>query len=155
MGDLKKSIDKNALFGGGGRSFKSNKNKSKKTKDDEKPDKKIIFLVHKKPLNAACYDRCRLICLILMFFVFCWGRLGSGDGGFGGPLPRGLGPSPTPLRSPQLGFQREDPRLSLTLLARPGRWSRRGRGLDAETPPLAPGWGGWSGCRWQCQGLGP
>lgn len=143
------------FLGVGGEALKVIKTKAKRQKMMKNRTKKSFFLYIKKPLNAACYDRCRLICLILMFFVFCWGRLGSGDGGFGGPLPHGLGPSPTPLRSPQLGFQREDPRLSLTLSARPGRWSRRGRGLDAETPPLAPGWGGWSGCRWQCQGLGP
>lgn len=143
------------FLGVGGEALKVIKTKAKRQKMMKNRTKKSFFLYIKKPLNAACYDRCRLICLILMFFVFCWGRLGSGHGGFGGPLPHGLGPSPTPLRSPQLGFQREDPRLSLTLPARPGRWSRRGRGLDAETPPLAPGWGGWSGCRWQCQGLGP
>lgn len=42
------------------------KNQTKKT---------TFFLYIKKPLNAACYDRCRLICLILTFFVFCCGEV--------------------------------------------------------------------------------
>lgn len=105
--------------------------------------KKSFFLYIKKPLNAACYDRCCLICLILMFFVFCWGGVGeagSGDGGFGGPLPCGLGPLSTPLRAPLLGFQGEDFKLSLTLPTRPGR---QGRGCSDP----ASGLPGWCGCR--------
>lgn len=129
------------FLGVGGEALKVIKTKAKRQKMMKNRTKKSFFLYIKKPLNAACYDRCRLICLILMFFVFCWGRLGSGDGGFGGPLPRGLGPSPTPLRSPQLGFQPEDPRLSLTLPARPGRWSRR-QGLGRRDPAFGSrvGW---------------
>lgn len=56
--------------------------------------KKIIFLVHKKkPLNAACYDRCCLICLILTFFVFCVGEVGGQGtvgGSLGAPFPEGM-----------------------------------------------------------------
>lgn len=58
-----KKTDKNALLGSGeGEALKVIK-KHKNTKDEK--TKKFIFLVHKKkPLNAACYDRCRLSRLI-------------------------------------------------------------------------------------------
>ena len=74
--------------------------------------KKIIFLVHKKPLNAACYECCCLICLILMFFVFCWGGAGLRGRRAWGPFPEG----PALKRPHQSG-----PVLSLTLPARPGK----------------------------------
>lgn len=122
------------FLGVGGEALKVIKTKAKRQKMMKNRTKKSFFLYIKKPLNAACYDRCRLICLILMFFVFCWGRLGSGHGGFGGPLPRGLGPSPTPLRSPQLGFQERTPGSALPFLpglgggvGEAGAWMQRPR----------------------------
>lgn len=56
--------------------------------------KKSFFLYIKKPLNAACYDRC----LILMLcFV---GEIGEQGWRVWVALPHALGPSSTPLGTP-------------------------------------------------------
>lgn len=71
--------------------------------------------------------------------------------GLVGPFPVGWAPHPHHLGVPNLGSSQRTPGSALPFL--PGLGGGvGGRGLDAETLPLAPGWGG---CRWQCQGLGP
>lgn len=92
-GRLKKSIDKNALLGVGGEALKVIKTKREKMMKNQ-TKKKSFFLYIKKPLNAACYDRC----LILMLcFV---GEIGEQGWRVWVALPHALGPSSTPLGTP-------------------------------------------------------
>lgn len=99
--------------------------------------KKSFFLYIKKPLNAACYDRCCLICLILMFFVFCWGDEGRGGGwgagteGLGGPFPVGWAPCQHHSGPPYLGSRERTSNSVGPFLPGLG-----GRGVDAVTLPL-------------------
>lgn len=98
------------FWGVGGEALKVIKTKTKR--QDENTDIKIIFLVHKKkqPLNAACYDRCCLICLILMFFcVLFWGEPGEWGWRVWGLLPHGLGPLFIALGGPSLGSRERTP----------------------------------------------
>lgn len=124
------------FWGVGGRSFKGNKNKNKKTKDDEKPDIKIIFLVHKKttkrsllrPLLPHLPDFDVLLC-------FVGGNLGSGDGGFRDPFLVGWTPGLHHSGAPNLGF-RGPSAHQLHPSCQAWGWGGEGRGLDTVTEPL-------------------
>lgn len=75
--------------------------------------------------------------------------------GVADPFPMGWAPHPHHLGVPNLDSSERTPSSALPFL--PGLGGGVGdTGPWVQRPCFwAPGWNGWGGCHWQCQGLGP
>lgn len=137
----KKSIDKNALLGGGeGEALKIIIKKRQKVMKNQ--TKKFIFLVHKKTTKRSLLRP--LLPHLPDFDVLCVllrGRLGTRDGGLeGGPFSVSWAPCPHHLGASLLRFQEEGLKFSMTLPTRPGRQGLEcsGVGVTSSARPGSP-----------------